>query len=160
MKSLPWSPVITSHNNNTWNVFRMYSIFNGHEFEQTLGNSGGQRSLACCRPWGCKESDMTWWLNGNNKYQGTQLSTLHVFSFHLPVQWGIPILQVRELRLREVEQLAKHHRDSQWQGWDTGQVCLTPVFVLLPCVPSAITTNQTFRFLYFQALSCRLVAFT
>ena len=25
---------------------------NGHEFEQTLGDSGGQGSLACCSPWG------------------------------------------------------------------------------------------------------------
>ena len=31
----------------------------GHEFEQTQGDSGGQRSRACCSPWGCKESDMT-----------------------------------------------------------------------------------------------------
>ena len=30
---------------------------NGHEFEQTLGDSEGQGSLACCSPWGCKESD-------------------------------------------------------------------------------------------------------
>ena len=29
---------------------------NGHEFEQTLGDSGGQRSLACYSPWGRKES--------------------------------------------------------------------------------------------------------
>ena len=27
---------------------------NGHEFEQALGDSGGQRSLACCFPWGCR----------------------------------------------------------------------------------------------------------
>jgi len=33
--------------------------FNGHEFEQTLGDSEGQGSLACCSPWGRKESDMT-----------------------------------------------------------------------------------------------------
>ena len=33
--------------------------FNGHEFEQTLGDSEGQGSLACCSPWGHKESDMT-----------------------------------------------------------------------------------------------------
>ena len=26
----------------------------------------GQRSLACCSLWGCKESDMTQWLNNNN----------------------------------------------------------------------------------------------
>ena len=25
---------------------------NGHEFEQTLGDSEGQRSLLCCNPWG------------------------------------------------------------------------------------------------------------
>ena len=25
---------------------------NGHEFKQTLGDTGGQRSLACCSPWG------------------------------------------------------------------------------------------------------------
>ena len=32
---------------------------NGHEPEQTPGDSEGQGSLACCSPWGCKESDMT-----------------------------------------------------------------------------------------------------
>ena len=26
-----------------------------HEFEQTPGDNGGQRSLACYSPWGCKE---------------------------------------------------------------------------------------------------------
>ena len=31
----------------------------GHEFEQALGDSEGQWSLACCSPWGCKESDKT-----------------------------------------------------------------------------------------------------
>ena len=32
---------------------------NGNEFEQTLGDSEGQGSLACCSLWGCKELDMT-----------------------------------------------------------------------------------------------------
>ena len=32
---------------------------NGHEFEQILGDSRGQRSLACCSPWGRKQSDTT-----------------------------------------------------------------------------------------------------
>ena len=27
---------------------------NGHEFEQTPGDREGQRSLACCSPWGPK----------------------------------------------------------------------------------------------------------
>ena len=32
---------------------------NGHESEQALGNGEGQGRLACCSPWGLKESDMT-----------------------------------------------------------------------------------------------------
>ena len=36
----------------------------GHEFEQAPGvGDVGQGSLACCSPWGCKESDMTEQLN-------------------------------------------------------------------------------------------------
>ena len=40
---------------------------NGHEFEQTPGDSEGQGSLECCSPWGCKESDKTEGLNNSNK---------------------------------------------------------------------------------------------
>ena len=32
---------------------------NGHQFEQTPGESGEQRSLDCCSPWGSRESDTT-----------------------------------------------------------------------------------------------------
>ena len=32
---------------------------NGHEFKQTPRDGDGQGSLACCSPWGHKESDMT-----------------------------------------------------------------------------------------------------
>ena len=39
----------------------------GHEFEQTPGDSG-QGSLACCGPWGCKESDTTERLNNNSSW--------------------------------------------------------------------------------------------
>ena len=38
---------------------RWHHWLNGHEFEQDLGNSERQGSLACCSPWGRKESDMT-----------------------------------------------------------------------------------------------------
>ena len=31
----------------------------GHEFEQALAVGDGQGGLACCSPWGYKESDMT-----------------------------------------------------------------------------------------------------
>ena len=36
---------------------------NGYELEQAPGDGEGQESLACCSPWGCKESDMTAQLN-------------------------------------------------------------------------------------------------
>ena len=35
----------------------------GHEFEQALEVGDGQGSLACCSPWGHKESDTTEQLN-------------------------------------------------------------------------------------------------
>ena len=40
-----------------------YDQLNEHEFEQAPGVGDGQGSLACCRPWGCKGSDMTEQLN-------------------------------------------------------------------------------------------------
>ena len=44
----------------------------GHEFEQALGDSEGQGSLACCSPWGCKELDTTEQLNNNNNKSKVQ----------------------------------------------------------------------------------------
>ena len=41
--------------------------FNGHEFEQIPGDGEGQGTLACCSPWGHKESDMTQQLKNNNR---------------------------------------------------------------------------------------------
>ena len=49
---------------------------NGHEFEQTPGDSEGQGSLVSFSPWGCKESDTTERLNSNNNHLGCiQLGT-------------------------------------------------------------------------------------
>ena len=39
---------------------------NGHEFEQTPGDSEGQGSLVCCSPWDQKESDTTEQLINNS----------------------------------------------------------------------------------------------
>ena len=33
--------------------------FNGHELEQALRVGDGQESLACCSPWGHKESGLS-----------------------------------------------------------------------------------------------------
>ena len=56
---------------------------NGHEFEQALGDGEVQGNLVCCSPWGCKESDMTEWLNNNNKTRDRQ---------------GSPFLHIQEVR--------------------------------------------------------------
>ena len=40
-------------------IVRQYHQLSGCEFEQTPGDSGGQRSLACYSPWGHQESEMT-----------------------------------------------------------------------------------------------------
>ena len=45
---------------------------NGHEFGQTPRDSEGQGSLACCSPWGHKESDTTEQLNNNNTSCSTE----------------------------------------------------------------------------------------
>ena len=39
----------------------------GHEFEQTLGDTEGQGGLTCCCSWGLKESDTTERLNNNQR---------------------------------------------------------------------------------------------
>ena len=40
---------------------------NGHEFEQTPGDSEGKGSLACWSPWSRKEPDTAEWLNNNSQ---------------------------------------------------------------------------------------------
>ena len=44
-------------------MVRWHHQLDGHESEQALGVGDGQGSLACCSPWGRKESDMTERLN-------------------------------------------------------------------------------------------------
>ena len=71
---------------------------NGHEFEQTPGDSGGQGILACCSPRGDKESDTTEPLNDNSLYshylsaqslrhaQGFEI--LWTIAFQVPLSMG------------------------------------------------------------------------
>ena len=44
-------------------TFGWHHRLDEHEFEQAPGVGDGQRSLACCAPWGRKESDTTERLN-------------------------------------------------------------------------------------------------
>ena len=52
---------------------------NGHEFEQTQGDSEGQESLACCSLWGPKQSDVTYRLNNDTHFPLGLLSFLYKY---------------------------------------------------------------------------------
>ena len=41
---------------------------NEHEFDKTPGDGEEQANLACCSPWGRRESDTTEWLNNYCKF--------------------------------------------------------------------------------------------
>ena len=48
-------------------MVRLHHHLNGHKFEQIPGDIGEHGSLACCSPWGHKESDMTELLNNTSQ---------------------------------------------------------------------------------------------
>ena len=65
---------------------------NGHEFEQTLRDREGQRSLVCCSPLGCKELYMTKQLNNNNNPLGiTNCFLISCFRIFLDMKVGLQI---------------------------------------------------------------------
>ena len=73
---------------------------NGHESEQAPGDGDGQGGLVCCRPWGCKESDTTEWLN---------CSTLsYCFLLYCSSQL-LCFLQIEHLWQPYLEQVYQHH---------------------------------------------------
>ena len=59
----------------------------GHEFEQTPGESEGQGSLVCCSPWGLKESDTTERLSNSNK------QITHTVPVYIIISWYKPEVQ-------------------------------------------------------------------
>ena len=70
---------------------------NGHEFEQTPGDGEGQGSLACCSPWGLKESDTTEQLNNNNQhiFSCSEVS-LALTEAHTPCVQALPALEGKQ----------------------------------------------------------------
>ena len=58
-------------------MFGWHHRLNGHEFEQTLGDSEGQQSLVCYSPWGQIEQDMTQGLNNKIRVTDSHLDPKH-----------------------------------------------------------------------------------
>ena len=63
-------------------MVRWHHWLDGHVFEQALGVGDGQGSLACCSPWGCKESDMTEQLTWIIALRGHLVMSGDIFSCH------------------------------------------------------------------------------
>ena len=72
-------------------MVRQHHQFNGHEFEQTPGDSGGQRSMMCCNSQGCKELDTAQRLNSNDQYCVCVNPTLPIHPPHTP---PLPLWQI------------------------------------------------------------------
>ena len=72
----------------------MYDQVNDREFEQTLGESEGQGSLACCRPWGRREQDRPERLNNNVQNQFSVFSSPET-------GMGLPLPNLERLRVKE-----------------------------------------------------------
>ena len=53
-----------------------YHWLDGHEFEKTPGVGDGQKSLACCSPWGHKESNTTEWLKRTELFDHANVGNL------------------------------------------------------------------------------------
>ena len=74
---------------------------NGHEFQQTPGESEGQGSLAFCHSWGCKELDMTEQLNNNNtEARKKKIIPMAKFYFLIYTQWILMKLLINAIEMR------------------------------------------------------------
>ena len=73
-----------------WQRMRWLHWLNGHEFEQAPGFGDGQGRLACCSPWGHKESDMTEWLNWTRQvlHNCSTWNWIQHWKRQIPRGWG------------------------------------------------------------------------
>ena len=58
--------------------------YHGYEFEQAPGHGEGQENLACCNPWGRKESDMTEKLNNKTVLLNRSMNNMTYLKLSLP----------------------------------------------------------------------------
>ena len=87
-----------------------YHQLNWYEFEQAAGDEGGQGSLMCCGPWGCKETDMTEWLN-----QTEWLKERYMYSKKgewINLRWVTGLIEVHHtIKKMKISDRIKHTKD-------------------------------------------------
>ena len=120
--------------------------FNGHKFEQTLGNREGQGSLACCSPWGHKESDTAEQLNSNilisvldnwtisKLLLGVLVPVAAVTNYWILGTWWLNATEMYYLTVLELEVWNQYHKPKlkMWAGTcslrrHSGSICSSPL---------------------------------
>ena len=103
----------------------------GYEFEQTLRDSGGQRSLMCCSPWGRKESDTTERLNNNCIYTESRFCIWYMYMVLILLLWRqCGHLEVNPLVVWNLRRLVR------------GQATNTDLGLMKVCPPVVATTTS------------------
>ena len=113
-----------------WVFFLIHSHsfrLNGHEYEQSPGESEGQGSLECYSLQGLRESDMTQQLNNNNIHGILNLWHNKVFQAHLIY---IFLTWIQKLQFFLVENLLQNHHRCLPMHWVTGIMLLQDHFCL------------------------------
>ena len=80
---------------------RWHHQCNVHELGQTSGDGEGQGGLACCSPWGCKESRHNW-VTGKQHHFITSLKKclFKLFAHFLKLDSYLYILDTRHIRYK------------------------------------------------------------
>ena len=99
-------------------MVRRHHWLNRHEFEQTLGDSGGYRSLAYCSPWGGNESDTTQWLNNSNNSARAPWFLDILLKVVLTLVYSLPIyFSVASSKYLSEQQVSAECKYTNWTSW-------------------------------------------
>ena len=102
-------------------MVRWHHWLDGHEFGWTPGVGNGQRGLACCDSWGCKELDMIEWLNWTELNVWLKWWYKHDNKWELaPLLWGQEklALSTAEWRMCSLPSWALHSVQQMVVIWE------------------------------------------
>ena len=100
-------------------MVRWHHWLSRHESEQTVGDSGGYRSLVCCSPRGGKESDTTRWLNNSNssarapQFLDIPLKVVLASVYPLPIYFS-----VASSKYLSEQQVLAGCKYTNWTSWE------------------------------------------
>ena len=136
---------------------------NGHKFEQTLGDRDGQGSLACCSPWGHKESDTTEQLNSNilisvlanwtisKLLVDVLLPVAAVTNYWILGTWWLNATEMYYLTVLEPEVWNQYHKLKVWAGTCSlrrlsGSICSLPLPTSGGCWECSLACGSIIQF--------------